>query len=68
MHPSFTNLFSIINYLITKQFPELYRAFHGCVGDLSRIRDRLIHTFGTLGHDLYGWDDFGQVIDVLTDL
>lgn len=46
------------------------RAFDECMGDLSKIRDRWIHTFGTLilGHDVYGWDDFGKLFDILTDM
>lgn len=46
-----------------------YRAFDGRTGDLGRIKDRWIHTFGILilGHDLYGWDNFWKVFDVLTN-
>lgn len=40
------------------------------MGNLDRIRNWLLHTFGTLilGHDLYTWDDFGKVFDALTNM
>lgn len=46
------------------------KIFNGCVRDIGRIRDRWLHTFGTLilKHDVYGWNDVGRVFDVLTDL
>lgn len=45
------------------------RAFDEYVEDLSRIRDRWIHSFGTLilRYDLYGWDDFRKVFYALTN-
>lgn len=46
------------------------KAFNECVRDIDKIRDRWLHTVGTLilGHDVYEWDDFGRVFDALTNL
>lgn len=37
---------------------------------MASIKNRWINVFGALilGHDIYGWNDFGKIIDVLTEM
>lgn len=46
------------------------RAFEGIEGEMSTIRDRWLHFFDSLilGHNIYTCEDFGNVIDTITDL
>lgn len=46
------------------------RTFERCKGDMVKIRNRWRHVFGSLilDHEIYGWEDFRKVIDVLTKI
>lgn len=45
------------------------RAFEGCEGEIVRVRDK-IHIFMSLilGHDIYRWENFGNVIHLLIEM
>lgn len=44
--------------------------FEGIEGEMFKIMDRWFYFFGSLilGHDIYSKEDFGEVIDILTQL
>lgn len=46
------------------------RAFKGIEEEIYKIKDRWFHYFGflILSYDLYRIENFGNIVDILTDL
>lgn len=55
-------------YIIWKE--RTMRAFDGIDSDMVKIKDRWFYLFGSLltRHDLYRVEDFGYMIDCLTNM
>lgn len=60
IRPKLANLILLTIFWVV--WKENNKAFNGCVRDIGKIRERWLHTFGSLilDHDVYGWGDFGR--------
>lgn len=68
-HP-YINTYSYFYFKKKKWKERNSRAFDGIKGEMTKTRDRWLHFFGSviLAHDMYKWEDFGNIVYTINTL